>query len=202
MPKPPTLEQVSGELRDVFRVWYRTFEAATAKAKAFFEEQARPIEWSVYADLTRYEAKFLLNQAGHDADFDMEDLARNGLKATFAGYPTQIRKSDNGGVPLPGDSQPYLEHLNQQAWLPLDGERKWNLMVLWQVTSLGVLDTLKLALTASATKTSVATYWIENIPHPATTQTTDAGESEIDGRREDIDIGPAADVDEQAEEGE
>lgn len=203
MRKPPTYAEVSDEIGSLYPVLYRAFEAATAEAKDYFVNQGRPIDWQLYPDLVRYEAKHLLVLAGHDAQFDMEDLSRNGLMAAFAGYPTRIRKADNGSVPLPGSSQPYMGHLNQQAWLPLDGERKWNLMALWDTTPLGLLSSIKLALTASASQTSVDNYWIETIPHPASAQqfaAYDGGKAEAE--REDIDIGPAAfEKDEQADEG-
>ena len=204
MRKPPTYTEVSGEIGTLYPVLYRAFEAATAKAKDYFVNQGRPIDWQLYPDLVRYEAKYILVLAGHDAEFDMEDLSRNGLMAVFAGYPTRIRKADNGTVPLPGGSQPYMGHLNQQAWLPLDGERKWNLMALWDNSSLGLLSSIKLALTASASKTSVENYWIETIPHPASAQRPPAAhdDGKADAEREDIDIGPAvSEKDELADEG-
>lgn len=204
MRKPPTYKEVSEEIGAIYPVLYRAFEAATAKAKDYFVTQGRPIDWQLYPDLVRYEAKVLLVEAGHDAQFDMEDLSRNGLMAVFAGYPTRIRKADNGTVPLPGNSQPYIGHLNQQAWLPLDGDRKWNLMALWDTNPLGLLSSIKLALTASATKASVENYWIETIPHPASAQQppTPPAEGRTEVEREDIDIGPAAsERDERADEG-
>ncbi|HZP97242.1 MAG TPA: hypothetical protein VFC31_13060 [Candidatus Limnocylindria bacterium] len=204
MDKPPTYKAVSEEIRAIFPVLYRAFEEATAKAKDYFVNQGRPIDWQLYPDLVRYEAKVLLVRAGHDAQYEMEELSRNGLMAVFFGYPTRIRKADNGTVPLPGNSQPYMGHLNQQAWLSLDGERKWNLMALWDTTTLGLLSSIKLALTASATKTSVENYWIETIPHPAAAQQppTPPAEGKTEVEREDIDIGPAAsERDERADEG-
>lgn len=196
MAKPPTFQAVIGDLGgDLIAVLFRTFEGATEKARSYFEENHVPVEWSLYADVARFWAKTYLVQAGHNAEFEMEELARNGLMATFAGYATRIRKSDNGGVPLPGNSEPYMAHLNQQMWLrEADGDPRWNLMVLWQVTSGGGLDKLRLALTTSATKTSVSVAWIEDLPHPATGigVRPDSGPDQGGMPREDIQIGPTA----------
>jgi len=204
VPKPPTFDDVVTELgSQVISLVYRAFEDATAEAKAFFDEHGVPIEWSLHSDISRFWAKHRLQQAGHDAEFEMEDLARNGLMATFAGYPTRIRKSDNGGVPLPGNSEPYMAHLNQQtSWLR-DGsvDPKWNLMTLWETDSNGLLSKLLLALTTSATETAVQCAWIREIPHPATGQGArdvghegpDSGQGEMP--RDDLVIGEAADED-------
>jgi hypothetical protein len=112
-----------------------------------------------------------LVRAGHKVDFELGQLANNGLILTYGDYCIRIRKSDDGKVPVPGGSSVLQDFYQQVAFRFGDGhaESRTNLLILWDVIkpSYALAPNLYLAypLSGGVSRDSVVIGWMVAIPH-------------------------------------
>ena len=175
-PNIPGPEETLAQLTPLVRTLYHSIEASIQEARSFFDARSATVDPFLFPCLVRYHAKFLLNEAGQAADYELDDLANNGLHLRFAGFQIRILKSDNGRLPVPGPSKPKQEFYNQQlefgfmnAGADAIDRNVVNLVVLWDVTGLRNLERLTLVCpkAGSTTRDSVEQHWEIQIPHPA-----------------------------------
>src|SRR5439155_895797 len=117
----PDPDQVVQELSGLAPSIYKAFEAGTMGARAYFASRSESIEPYHFASQTRYEARQHLVRAGHRVDFELGQLANNGLILTYGDYCIRIRKSDDGKVPVPGGSSVLQDFYQQVAFRFGDG---------------------------------------------------------------------------------
>lgn len=113
-PKVPGPEETLAQLAPLIPPLDRSIEAAIQEARSFFDGREVNVDPFLFPCLVRYHAKLLLEEVGQTADYELDDLANNGLYLRFAGYQIRILKSDNGKLPVPGPSKPKQEFYNQQ----------------------------------------------------------------------------------------
>jgi hypothetical protein len=175
-PTIPAPEETLAQLTPLIIPLYRSLEASVQEARGFFDDREETVDSYLFPCLVRYHAKLLLEEAGQTADYELDDLANNGLYLRFGGYQIRILKSDNGKLPVPGTSRPKQEFYSQQLefdFMPAEtGEPTrslLNLVVLWDVSGLRNLEKLTLVCpkAGSTTRDSVEQHWEIQIPHPA-----------------------------------
>jgi hypothetical protein len=190
MPILPTFPHVLLQLQPIVPAMYGAIEAALQRTREFFEAEGMPIDRSLAPNLVRYYAKRLLAAEGQVAveeeamstsDYELQPLPNNGLSLTYDRHEIRILKSDDGAMPVPGESQSRQEFWNwngQQEFvftydneLTADSEEELpslHLVVLWDVDSNYMLNKLLLGCPTSGntTKESVSVYFLEEIPHP------------------------------------
>lgn len=175
-PTIPGPEETLAQLASLILPLYRSIEASIQEARGFFDEREVSVDPYLFPCLVRYHAKLFLEEAGQTADYELDDLANNGLYLRFGGYQIRVLKSDNGKLPVPGTSRPKQEFYSQQLEFdfmqsapgqPIRG--LLNLVVLWDVTGLRNLERLTLVCpkAGSTTRDSVEQHWEIQIPHPA-----------------------------------
>jgi hypothetical protein len=178
-PNIPGPEETLAQLAPLIPPLYRSIEASVQEARNFFDDRGEDIDPFLFPCLVRYHAKLLLEEAGQAADYELDDLANNGLYLRFGGYQIRILKSDNGKLPVPGTSKPKQEFYSQQLEFdfmnsgPENSQRSLlNLVVLWEVSGLRNLEKLILVCpkAGSTTRDSVEQHWEIQIPHPAHSQ--------------------------------
>jgi hypothetical protein len=178
-PNIPGPEETLAQLAPLVPPLYRSIEASVQEARNFFDDRGEVIDPFLFPCLVRYHAKLLLQEAGQAAEYELDDLANNGLYLRFGGYQIRILKSDNGKLPVPGLSKPKQEFYNQQLEFDfmnsgpgLSQPSLLNLVVLWEVSGLRNLEKLTLVCpkAGSTTRDSVEQYWEIHIPHPAHSQ--------------------------------
>jgi hypothetical protein len=178
-PNIPGPEETLAQLGPLIPPLYRSIEASVQEARNFFDDRGEDIDPFLFPCLVRYHAKLLLEKTGQAADYELDDLANNGLYLRFAGYQIRILKSDNGRLPVPGPSRPKQEFYNQQLEFDFmnsgsdqSHQNLLNLVVLWEVSGLRNLEKLVLVCpkAGSTTRDSVEQHWEIQIPHPAQSQ--------------------------------
>jgi hypothetical protein len=184
LPNIPGPEETLAQLAPLIPPLYRSIEASVQEARSFFDDREERVDPFLFPCLVRYRAKLLLEEAGQAADYELDDLANNGLYLRFGGFQIRILKSDNGKLPVPGPSKQKQEFYGQQ--LEFDFMRSnsgqsvsspLNLVVLWDLSGLRNLERLTLVCpkAGSTTRDSVEQHWEIQIPHPADSLTTEAG---------------------------
>ncbi len=169
-------EETLLRLTPLIQSLYHALEAATQEARLYFDQRKEPADPFLFPCLVRYHAKLILNEAGQNANYELDDLANNGLYLRYAGFQIRVLKSDNGRLPVPGASKQKQEFYNQQLSFGFMEANSGNpenpilnLVVLWDVTSRQNLEPLILACpkAGSETRESVEEHWQIEIPHPA-----------------------------------
>jgi hypothetical protein len=173
----PDPEQVLMDLSDVLSAVWEALEAGIQQAREYFD--ARGLEPDAYlaADLTRFEAKRLLEQQQHEAEFELQELSNNGLRVRAVrngrSYDLRIRRSDNGQLPAPQSNvmsdfyyQPVL------AGIDLPHADVINLVALWETPRTYThITAINLACPSAPgeSRADVQAHWYTPVPHPATT---------------------------------
>ena len=178
-PPPSDPQEILESLTSLIPHLYHSLEAAIQAARSFFDERNEKPDPYLFPCLVRYHAKLLLREREQAADYEFDDLANNGLYLVFGEYPIRVLKSDDGRLPVPGNSKAKQEFYNQQlsftfmpgsVTLPMS---RMNLVVLWDTDSLWNLERLTLVCpkAGGVTRESVETHWEIQIPHPALLET-------------------------------
>lgn len=173
----PDFATTYAEVSPIIPVLHRALEYGCGRGKEFFDNEKCARDPFLFPDLVRFFGKRFLQSEGVNAeerDFEMHNLANNGLSILFADYHIRVLKADNGSVPTPGVSKKKADFYNQQMSLLPDvtgtlKQTKLNIIALWDVDANGNLSGLWLACTRSGgqTKDSVELHWLESLPHPA-----------------------------------
>lgn len=170
-------EAVIEENRAILNVIQRALEAAIPRAKAFFDNEGRPVDPFLFPNLVRWHTKQLLVEQGRDVRFEQGQLANNGLWLITNKWNFRILKSDPAGVngvPLPGPSQSKQEYYCQMpVGLPLEQTPapigRINLIVLWDVDLKHNFESIRLVLPIWGTENTVSIRFNEPVSHPALT---------------------------------
>jgi hypothetical protein len=183
-PNIPGPEETLAQLAPLIPPLYRSIEASVQEARSFFDDREERVDPFLFPCLVRYHAKLLLEEAGQTADYELDDLANNGLYLRFGGFQIRILKSDNGKLPVPGPSKPKQEFYSQQLEFDFMQSKSGqpacsllNLVILWDLSSLRNLERLTLVCpkAGSTTRDSVEQHWEIQIPHPADSMKTEPG---------------------------
>jgi hypothetical protein len=175
----PLAEDALRELDDFLPLVWEAMDAAITGAASFFTEGIA-VDACLFPNLVRYHAKtFFSNRHVSASDeevvpqFDSIGLANNGLCVVHGRYALRIRKSDDGLVPVPGNSLTLQQFYRQQP-LPFNLSDRpaqivdTSLLVLWGVDSDYHLDGLQLTCprAGARTRSSVETHWSIQLPNP------------------------------------
>jgi len=114
LPFPPEPDRVIYDLQWVTPQFYQALEAGAVVARGFFDERGDEVEPYHFASTVRYVAKRSLSEAGLAVEFEVENLANNGLSLAYGPYNIRIRKADEDGLPVPGHSR-VLQEFYQQS---------------------------------------------------------------------------------------
>src|SRR5712672_1967641 len=110
----PTIgpEETLAQLTPLIPILYHSIEASIQEARSFFDAKSSRVDPFLFPCLVRYHAKLLLDGSGQSAEYELDELANNGLYLRFSGYQIRILKSDNGRLPVPGPSRQRQEFYN------------------------------------------------------------------------------------------
>jgi hypothetical protein len=169
MAKIQESEKALKALASLLPVVYSALEAATQSTREFFDREDRPIDSYLAPCLVRYYAKQHLDSVGQSVEYDREELSNNGLCLTYNNYLLRIWKSEDGELPVPGQSRPRQAFFQQLPIAINNPEEQLNLAILWEVSSDYNLQRLLLSCpkAGDTTRASVEAYWTIPIPHPA-----------------------------------
>lgn len=185
----PSPEEVQQNLELILPIIHTALEHGTLKAREFFEHEDKDknVDRYLAPNLVRWWAKKYLHGAGlqvteEQAEFDLQQLPNNGLCLSFGRYRIRILKSDDGELPVPGNSvrRQNFYHQISIVYVTEEGalvqEDVTNLIILWDISRPYNLSGLSLAYPKSGkdTKASVQVHWHVPIKHPAFAFTVDA----------------------------
>ena len=168
-------EVVCKDLEPLINDVYAALEDAPRLAKEkFFEPQELKIDPFLINDIIRFYVKRYLTKLQFDVteDYEVDDLANNGLKVRYHGYHVRILKADNGQLPVPGISENKKAFYNQQLTLDSldfnksnDDHLRPNILLLWELTDDYDFKQMLVACPKSGGKTrqSVTSYFNEPI---------------------------------------
>lgn len=172
MSHVPSPDIVVSELEPVTPTLYWAMEVGTERGRIYFDQRSLRPEPFLFANIVRYEARTILEDAGVSTGFDLDDLANNGMSIRYCSYVLRVRKTDDGQAPVPGRSQ-RLQAFYHQLELGLLGpvsSESLNLLVLWNVDHRFLLDpvfTLACPRQGGQTRSSVANHWSVPMANPA-----------------------------------
>jgi hypothetical protein len=128
----PEPEQVIAEIADLVPITYSALEVGVFEARRYFEERRDEYEPHLFSALVRHSAKKHFRSRNLRAEYEILDLANNGLYLVYKGYPIRIRKAYRGTVAVPGSFA--LEQFHAQI-LPLGFTDviQPNLFIVWDV---------------------------------------------------------------------
>lgn len=171
---PPEPDDVIHDLERVTPAFYHALEAGAVVARGFFDERGDEVEPYHFASTVRYVAKRYLCEAGLAVEFEVDDLANNGLSLAYGPYNIRIRKRDEDGLPVPGHSRVLQEFYQQSLRLLSETAERVNLLVLWDIArpSFALTETLYIACPKSGgiTRDSVSAHWLVHLPNPTFSQ--------------------------------
>jgi hypothetical protein len=189
----PEAEVVLTWLEPVIPHLYTGLEYGTMKARGYFDAERKDkardllpkdIDRDLAPELVRHHAKRYLQSVAADAQFKVEDLARNGLYITdFRNLEIRILKADDGGLPVPGSKR--KEEYFKQFTMPVFEASILKLVALWDVDQLYNLQfPLKLACPKNGDleRALVSAHWYSAIPYSIPAQVADpnAGADDLD----------------------
>jgi hypothetical protein len=168
-PEPPSFEFVQEKLKTLFNVIQEAVAEGTLHVQEYSQWQAELIDPALAPNLVRHKAKKFLVSRGQDAKddeeefgFETEHIPNNGICTNVSGFRVRVLKSsDEGSVPLPGESLTRKNFYNQsQALLDFAELRNgnehvqptWGLIVHWTVDADYNLLRLSAALPTGLTK--------------------------------------------------
>jgi hypothetical protein len=177
----PAPEDALRDLDDFIPLLWEAMDASIGEAVAFFADPD-DIDPSLFPNLVRYHAKrfFLarhlaaIEEESSDVPaFEQIGLANNGICVVRHRYALRIRKSDNGLIPVPGNSVTLQKFYRQQP-LPFNLVDRppqvvdTSLLVLWDIDVKHRFAGLQLSCprAGETTRASVQTYWSVEIPNP------------------------------------
>jgi hypothetical protein len=188
MHRMPDKLEVLKRLTPIYRPLYRAMEGALQQTREFFDLQQTSVCPSLAPNLVRFFAKKTLShrfgvEYEEDVDYSLKWLPNNGLCLHFDQHDLRILKSDDGEVPVPGQSTARQEFWTQTAFAYTYGEENLpysdsesigdphntlRLIILWEVDGNYNLKKLVVACpkTGGETRESVSIWWMEEIPHP------------------------------------
>lgn len=170
MSSPSIATAALADLDPVLRVLWEALEEGAADAQHYFDGHGEPANRTLYPGLVRYRALQYLQAAGLDAsEFDLANLANNGIEIRSGAYRLRTLKADDGEVPRAGSSARRRNFYLQGTLFPSnEAERATNLVVLWDYGPLGITElTLACPLAPESPTHGVQVAWMAPIPHPA-----------------------------------
>ncbi len=184
MNKIPEKKEVMEAVADPLSLIYEGMEASTLHTREYFDAEDRELDWNLAPCLVRSHLKHFLQQRGQQVeDLQPEQLANNGLLYHFNEYSIRILKTQDGTIPVPGNSKKRQDYFSQvptqrslSGWALAYQEEESepqatvNLVVLWDVNHKYDLGDLYLAMPKSGKEPygRVEAHWTETLPHPAT----------------------------------
>jgi hypothetical protein len=172
--EPPGANEALVEANALTGLLYPAFEYATERASAVAIAECLPPDPHGHSTLVRWYVKQRLEQAGHEVEFEREDLALLGLMVAFNGNRYRIRKADQHGfLPPPGQSRRMQQYYAQQLRLPLlfhsdslvePEPEGHNYFILWHEHA-GLLSELSLVFPKSSREWTAEWEWHVSIPY-------------------------------------
>ena len=177
----PSPDDALHDLDDFIPLLWEAMDASIGEAVGFFPNPDE-IDPYLFPNLVRYHAKRFF-QARHLAateeessdvpEFEQIGLANNGICVVRHRYALRIRKSDDGLLPVPGQSATLQKFYRQQP-LPFNLMDRpaqvvdTSLLVLWDVDAKHRFAGLQLSCprAGATTRASVQTYWSVPIVNP------------------------------------
>ena len=175
----PDPDEILIDLKDVTDAVWEALEAGAQHAREYFDSRGLDVDPFLAAHLTRFEARRLLEQHQHEAEYERRELSNSGLRLVAVRhgrrYDIRIRRSDDGRLPATQSDamddfyyQPVLDGIDTAHIETI------NLVALW-VTPENYAQVTSLSLACPAaggdTKSDVQAHWYKPVPHPATTST-------------------------------
>lgn len=171
-PVPPSFDAVQAKLKqNLLDKIVEAVQEGTLHVPEYANWQAESIDYALAPNLVRHKAKKHLVAEGQETSteeekdesgFEMPDVSNNGLYIKVFGFEIRILKSsEDGSVPLPGESETRKNFYNQrQAHLDFS-QPVWNLIVHWTVDSDYNLLSLSIALPLEITKNDMGRAIVE-----------------------------------------
>ena len=177
----PTPEQVFEDLSSVLPHVYSALDRGTYKALEYLENENKrgrvgTDDRCLASSIVRYHAKIELVNLGElvgddeEVDSVLKYAPNIGLHISHGRYNIRILKSDNGNLPVPGQS---LKRRNFYQQITMDfsspggkDQSPVNLIILWDVSYPYHLSGLSLAcpMGGDFTRESVVAHWVRLIP--------------------------------------
>lgn len=159
-PEPPAFEVVRAKLQPLFDKIVEAIQDGTLHVPEYATSQAEEIDYALAPNLVRHKAKLYLIAQGQETReeedglaFEIEEVSNNGLCAKVPEFRIRILKSsEDGDVPLPGESEARRNFYNQDQALLDFAKPVWNLIVHWTVDRQYSLTRLSVALPLKITK--------------------------------------------------
>lgn len=168
-PVPPSFESVQFKNQTVFDLIVEAVKEGTLHVPEYAQSQAESIDYALAPNLVRHKAKLYLIAQGQEAKeeedspaFEIEEVSNNGLYAKVPEFRIRILKSsEDGGVPLPGDSETRKNFYNQEQAVFDFAHPVWNLIIHWSVDRQYNLLKLSVALPLKIAKNDLGRAVVE-----------------------------------------
>jgi hypothetical protein len=200
-------DEIARTLAPLTGTLYALLDGATHEAKEFFDTERRPFSPSLFPGLVRYVTKVhwdALMFAPHDAEallgFVRLEIPNDGLAFSNGTHQIRVWKSDEGGLPAPGNSQSKRIFFAQgsmfgEQWTQMamsDADAAWaasgpiNLALLWDVDESRLLSSLQLVCPELGAEGNFGETWRVPVQHPA--ETTSAADDTPDSSGSNLDL--------------
>jgi hypothetical protein len=170
---------VMRNLINLFPLVYTALDYGVMNTKDFFGKQENQredmaIDPYLAPNLVRYHAINYLRKVGQDVDYDslgnsynIEKIPNNGIHINHGQYQIKILKSNNGDLPVPGQSKSRRDYYCQpNLFSGEDDVSDVRLLLMWNVDHQYCLDVLSLACPkfGGTRRDSVMDHWHCPIP--------------------------------------
>lgn len=163
-PELPTFEAVQEQLQPLLNLIQQALAEGTLHVSEYSNWQVEPIDYALAPNLVRHKAKAILIAHGQDANdeveenvgFETDQIPNNGICILTPGFTIRaLKSSDDGSIPLPGNSVTRQNFYKQfQALLDFEELRNgnehvqpiWGLVVHWTVDANYTLLSVSVAL--------------------------------------------------------
>jgi hypothetical protein len=171
-PEPPNFDSVMAVLKEnlLDKIVGAILEG-TLHVHEYANWQAEAIDYALAPNLVRHKAKLFLIAQGQetkneeevdDSGFEIEHVSNNGLYTKVPGFRVRtLKSSEDGSVPLPGESETRKNFYNQEQALLDFAQPVWNLIVHWKVDREYNLLSLSVALPLKITKNEMGRSVVE-----------------------------------------
>lgn len=184
---PPSPVHVAlADLDGLLTLLWEALEAGAADAHLYFEGHGEAVNRTLYPGIVRYRALQVLNCAGVEAaEFELGNIANNGIEITYGSYKLRVLKAEDGDVPRAGTSARKRNFYCQGTLFGVQWESAatTNLVLVWDYSGPAITElTLACPLAAESKPSGVQLAWSTPVPHPAQRETAadDEGESAED----------------------
>lgn len=173
----PDGEETAEKLSPLAILIRQAFEHGSQEARAWFAQQGKHVEPSMFANMTRYCAlQYLTDRKQTLVDYVQENLNNNGIGVICSGCHIRVFKAQGARVPQKAGTRKLRAFLSQMVQPSLfsgldDFEDALaaihaNLVLLWSVDRKYRIDKMWLVMPTSATRSRVRWHWQVELPNP------------------------------------